>query len=259
MLWDLAMSASVKGFFMVPEDVLGNKSPEEFALEIKKFNGVVFYKPKPHAQIPTHVKGSSVPAGIGELLQIHMKLINDISGVNEAMQGQAPPSGTSGTSYMQQAQNSSVNILDYMHSYGAFIKSRDYKIIKMIAQFYKEPRYLAVAGKGYGDDVKQFNPEMIKDLEMELVVTQSTDAPIFRMAMEDQLSKLLDGQFINVLQYLEHSPMPFSDKLAESIKAAQEGVQNGDQIPPELMQQMQQEGQGQVNPEAMQMLQRGMN
>ena len=50
--------------------------------------------------------GQAAVAGDYELLNLQLKLINDISGVNSAMQGKQPSAGTAASLYAQQVQNS---------------------------------------------------------------------------------------------------------------------------------------------------------
>ena len=67
--------------------------------------------------------GSAAVAGDYELLNLQLKLINDISGVNSAMQGQTPSSNTPSSLYAQQVQNSSMNVKGLLDSFRNFQRS----------------------------------------------------------------------------------------------------------------------------------------
>lgn len=63
--------------------------------------------------------------------------------------------------------------------------------------------------------------------------------------------KLLEGQFISIEMFLEHSSYPFTDKILQSIKKMREEVAQGQMpegMPTQLLQQIQQEA-GQATPE----------
>lgn len=256
-LMDMIISTSAKNTLLVPKDVVPEgMSPDEFAESWTEIGGVVFYSPKPHAQIPREVSGASTSVGAQEMIQLYSRLLTDISGVQGAIQGKSPNAGTPGVLYAMEAQNATINNIGYMHSFSSFIKERDFKIIQVIKQFYKEKRYLAISGKAFQEQAKLYDPEAVKDMAFECVVTQGNNSPIYRMAIEDILVKLLEGQQINLEMYLENSSIPFADTLLESLKRqkqamADQQAQGG--IPPQVQQAAQQ-----GDPKAIALLQQAM-
>jgi hypothetical protein len=251
-LWDFVISASVKGLLMMPlEMVPKDVSPEEFAAEYRKFNGVLFYVSKPGVERPHQLAANSTNVGVQEMLSLQLKLINDISGIQGAMQGQQPHSGTPASMYALQSQNSSINVLDKMKHFDSFIQKRNFKTLKLMKQFYTEPRYSSIVGSSYDEEAKWFDPARIKDLEFDTTISKGKDAPAFRMMMDDLLLQLLQGQYIDVEMYLQNTSAPFADKLLEQIKQRKEMAmqgQNPGQIPPELMQTLG------SNPQALEMI-----
>lgn len=72
-----------------------------------------------------------------------------------------------------------------------------------------------------------------------------------RVVIDDILMKLLEGQFISIEMFLEHSSYPFADKILQSIKKMRKEAAQGQMpegMPTQLLQQIQQEA-GQATPE----------
>lgn len=253
-MMDFIMSSSAKGVLMIPEDVIPDgMSPGDFAKEWVKFNGVITYKPAPHGKIPEQISANSTSIGISEMIALQMSLIQEISGVHGAIQGKDATSGKPASLYAQEAQNATLNTLDYMATFQAFQKNRDTKALKVITQFYKDKRYLAINGRTINEVSKLYDPELVRNLDFDVVVTQGVDTPVYRQIIDETLMKLLEAQMIDVEMYLEQSSLPFADKLLAAIKQRKEQIAQGaavDQLPPELMQQA---AQG-ADPKAMQML-----
>lgn len=242
-LWDFIISSSAKGLLMIEENMIpSGESPESFALTYKKHNGLIIYKAKPgETNKPQWLTQNSVNVGIQEMLSLQLKLINDISGIQGAMQGQQPQSGTPASMYALQTQNSSINVLDKMKHFDSFLQKRNFKVIKLIKQFYDEPRFISIVGSNYSDEMKWYDPESIKDLEFDTTITKGKDAPAYRMMMDDLLMQLLQMQQIDINMYLENVSAPFADNLLKQIQQQRELLTNGQSptgIPPEMIQQL---------------------
>ncbi len=228
-LMDFIIGASAKGVLLVPEDVIpAGMDPKEFANEWTRFNGVIIYKPNvTHQQIPQQIHNNSTNIGIHEMLALQMQLITQISGVHEAMQGQSAKSGTPATLYAQEAQNASLNTLDYIQTFNHFIQDRDTKALKLICQYYKEPRFLAVSGKGYTKEAKMWDPTKTIDIDFELVVSTGSDTPVFRSMIDQTLLDMLTAQLIDLKMFLQNTSLPFADQLLESIEAKEQAASKG--------------------------------
>jgi hypothetical protein len=253
-LLDFIISASAKGVLLVYEDQIPDGDREKFLKDWRSFNGVIILnRNNLPGDLPKQISANSTNVGIVEMLTIQMRLVQEISGVNTAIQGIQPQSGTPASRYAMESQHSSLNNLDLMSTYSMFKQKRDMKMLKVITQFYQEPRYLAIAGTTFSEEAKLYNPEKVKDMEFDVVVSRSNDTPIDRMRMDEMLLELLKGQFINIEQYLEHCSMPYADKMLDTVKKQKEMLQQGqvpEGLPPEQMQQLQAQG----NPQAMAML-----
>jgi hypothetical protein len=240
-LYDLIMRASAKGVLLVPDDCLGDQSPEDFADAWTRFNGVVVYHAKPGVPAPSQVANNSTNIGISELLNLQLKFFEDISGVHGALQGRQGVSSTSGTLYAQQAQNATTSLLDLLDSFSQFVIDAAYKDVKNIQQFYDQKRTYNIAGRSATQ--VEYDPDKIRDTEFDLSIVESTSTPVFRQMGNDYLIQFWQSGQINLQQLLEVGDFPFADQLLQSIQSQQEQMQEGQTpqgISPELKQQAQQ-------------------
>lgn len=253
-LLDFIMSASAKGVLLIPEDSIpAGMTPDDFTDEWTKFNGVIIYKPSQTGRTPEQITSSSTVAGLHEILALQMKLLQEISGVHSAIQGMTPKSGTPASLYAQEAQNATLNTMDYLQTYSNFKSIRDNKILKLILQYYDQERYLMVSGRSYNEETKIYDPSRVQNIDFEVVTTQGTDTPVYRQLIDDTLMKLLEASQIDIELFLEHTSLPFADKLLDAIKKRKEELMSGQplgDLPPELLQ----EGNNQADPRTMSML-----
>ena len=218
---DFIRSSTAKGLLIVDEDAFQGMSREQIVDEYVRYNGVLFVRLKQGQNIQNIVhqyNGSAAVAGDYELLNLQLKLINDISGVNSAMQGQTPSSNTPSSLYAQQVQNSSMNVKGLLDSFRNFQKKRDNKVMKTIQQFYTSARYIDLAGSDYSKESKWYDPEKVQDSEIDVYITEGSNTPVYQMVMNDFLMDLYKNEAINVKQLLENSSLPFAERILESIK-----------------------------------------
>lgn len=239
-MYDWIMRASAKGVLLVPDECLGDQSPEDFADAWTRFNGVVLYHAKPGVPAPTQVANNSTNIGISELLNLQLKFFEDISGVHGALQGRQGTTGTSGTLYAQQAQNATTSLLDLLDSFSQFVVDAAYKDVKNIQQFYDQKRTFNIAGRQATQI--EYDPEKNRDTEFDLSIVESTATPVYRQIANDYLVQFWQSGQITLQQLLEVGDFTFADQLLQSIKSQQQQMQQGqtpEGVPPELMQQAQ--------------------
>lgn len=243
-LIDFIRSSSAKGLVVVDEDAFDSMSREEIIDEYVRYNGVLFCRLKPGKDIRsviTQLNGAGAIQGDYELLNLQLKLINDIAGVNSAMQGKDPSSGTAASLYAQQTENASMNLKGLFDSFKDFRKRRDLKLMQTIQQYYDSPRYIELGGKDYSEESKYYDPEKVQGAQLDLELTEGANTPTFQMLENEFLMKLFEMQAINVKTLLENSSLPFASKILESIKRAEQEMaesQNMTQMDPALMQQI---------------------
>ena len=121
---------------------------EEVCDEWGRFNGVIVYRPRPGIPVPEQVSSKATDIGITELLDIQMKMMEDISGVNGALQGKLSNNSMSGTLYNQQTRNSMTALTDLLRSFDDFIRECTLTDISNIRQFYTPRRIASICGRG---------------------------------------------------------------------------------------------------------------
>lgn len=236
---DFIMGASAKGVLLVPEDAIPDDMDiNDFSSEWSKFNGVIKIKTKPGQQMPAQISANSTNIGAFEMLNLQLKLIMDIGGVGSAIQGHDAKSGTPSSLYAQMAQNSLINSRDMFDKFVDFKTQRDRKALKIIKQYYLTPRNINVGGRLSNTKNMRYTPD-IGDIDMDIRSIQGTDSPVYRAIVDDTLMTMLTNKLIDIKMFLEHTSLPFADKLLDSIqKREQEGGQA--QIDPEMAAQLQQ-------------------
>ena len=249
-LIDFIRGTSSKGVLVVDDDAFESMSREEVIDEYVRYNGVLFVKLKPGQSIDGVVRqynsGAAV-AGDFELLSLQLRLINEISGVNSAMQGQAPKSGTPASLYAQQTQNSSLNLKGLFDGFRNFRRRRDCKLMKTIQQYYTDVHYIDIAGTQYNDEAKWYSPEKVQNSDFDLTISEGYNTPAYQLVANDFLMELFRSNAIDVKTMLENSSYPFATKILEAIKRNEEQAAKGEMmegIQPELLTQLQQNGTG---------------
>jgi hypothetical protein len=239
-LWDWIMRSSSKGVLLVPEESIGSMDIEEIADEWSRFNGVIAIKTKNGVPMPQQVANNATNIGITELLQLQLKMFEDISGVNGALQGKPGYAGTSGTLYAQQTQNATMSLLDLLETFSDFVRDAAYKDVKNIQQYYDDQRFFNIAGR---KAMVTADPEKIRDVEWDISIVESTSTPAYRQLQNDFLMQIWSAGQISLEQMLENGDFPFADQLLQSIKSQKEQMAQG-QMPegmsPQLQQQVQQ-------------------
>lgn len=235
-MYDWIMKSSAKGVLMFPEEMLPEGvNMKDIADQWTRFDGVIMYSAKPGVQMPHQIASNSTNIGISELLNLQLKLFEDISGVNGALQGKPGYSGMSASLYAQQTQNSATSLLDLLESFSMFVIDAAYKDIKNIQDCYDIKRIRHIVGR---KGTVMYDP----DVEYDLSIEESTTTPVYRAISNEMLMELFRAQAINVKQLLENGNFPFADGLLQSIKAEEEKMMQGqaEGLPPEVMAQAQQ-------------------
>lgn len=121
-LYDWVMRASAKGVLLFPEEALPpGGGVDMVADQWSRFNGVIVYRPKMGIPEPKQVNNSSANSGIADLLNIQLKMMEDIAGVNGALQGRVENMATSGALYRHQTENALTSLRDILDTFESFI------------------------------------------------------------------------------------------------------------------------------------------
>lgn len=239
---DFIMKASAKGVLMFPEDQKpSDMTMDEITEAWAAYNGIIYYKPKPGVEMPKQIIANTSNTGAYDMLNLQLKLLEDISGVQGAMQGQKPTSGTPSSLYMQQVQNSITSLTDLFETFRELREERDMKNLKLIQQTYSDTRYINLVGREAGSIV--YDPKTVNNIEFDIAITESQSTPAYRMVMNDFLMNIFQAGQITLEEMLETGSFPFSDKLLQAINNRKQqmtdGQPQGTMIPPEIQKQLQ--------------------
>lgn len=128
-LIDHIMGASAKGVLLFPENALPNGFTWD---DIKRIwsatNGIIPYSPLHSGDLPKQISTNATDIGAYEMLQIQMKLFEDISGVSNALQGKLTSSAIGAETLRQQIDNATIALADIFDTFGAFRSDRDRKL-----------------------------------------------------------------------------------------------------------------------------------
>ena len=104
-------------------------------------------------------------------------------------------------------------------------KHRDYKNVKIFQQFYDEERYVNTSGQDYAEEAHVYDPNVAKDVPIEIVIGKSGNSPVYQDVINQDLKEFLMAGMIDFPTYLESSSLPYADRLLQSIKEKQEEAQ----------------------------------
>ncbi len=220
-LHDWIMRSSAKGVLLFPTDCLPEGvSLDQIADNWARFNSVIAISAKPGVALPQQISSNSTNIGIGELLNLQMKLFEDVSGIHGALQGKPGHAHMSASLYSQQVQNATTSLIDILDTFSSFVQDGAYKDVKNIQQFYDKKRIFNIAGKRASRI--EYDPKKIRDVEFDLSIVEGASSPAYRQVANDFLLQIWQAQQISLEQLLEHGDFPFADELLQSIKSQRE-------------------------------------
>lgn len=233
---DYMFGAAAKGILMVPENTIPEgMTLADMATEWAKFNGAMKYKSVPSGEKPHQVTHNPIPPGMFDWLVTNQQMMKDVSGVQGASLGMEANSGTPSSLYHQQILQGQTTNRDYFETFFEMRRQRDLKTCKLIAQYYDEPMYLATAGKRIdGSKFVTYNPARVRDLEFDIIISDTADTPATRQLVEEYLTQLLAQNRLTFAQYLQLSTHPKAEMISKVIESTNP-----------ILQQQKQAGQGQ--------------
>lgn len=121
-------------------------SPSDFAGAWSRYNGVIFYRPSAQGNIPQQVANNSTNIGIKELLEVQLKFFEDISGVNEALQGRTSGVAMSAELFGRQTKNATITLLDILQTFNEFVLDCTKKDMDNARRFYSPEAIRGISG-----------------------------------------------------------------------------------------------------------------
>jgi len=224
MMQDMVMRHTAKGILMFPEECKpDNMTMDEIADQWAQYDGVIYYKPKPGVPAPQQIIINSSNTGNYDMLNVQLKMFQDVSGIQGAMQGQKTAAGTPASLFMQQAQNSQTALIDVFEHFKEIREERDFKNMKLIQQYYNEEKYININGR-LSDEII-YRPEEVQNAEYDVKIEESTSTPVYRMIMNEWLMQLQQQQQITLDEMLQLGTIPMGDKLRQIIQSRQDNAQ----------------------------------
>jgi len=127
-LLDQVMRSSAKGVLLFPETALPDGWTWEDARRCwSSANGLLPYNPRFSEAKPEQVNANGGNGNAFQMIELQMKLFEQISGVSGALQGK-DPTVNSGGAYQLQSENANIALSDVFDTFEAFRRQRDRKM-----------------------------------------------------------------------------------------------------------------------------------
>ena len=131
-LLDQVMRSSAKGVLLFPETALPDGWTWEDARRCwSSANGLLPYNPRYSDAKPEQINSNGGNSNAFQMIELQMKMFEEISGVNGALQGKAP-TVNSANIYQQQSENANIALSDVYDTFEAFRRQRDRKITRTV-------------------------------------------------------------------------------------------------------------------------------
>lgn len=134
-LVDQSMMSSAKGVLLFPETAL----PDGFTWsDVRRVwstpGGILPYSPALCEARPEQIQVNGSDFGAYDMINLQMKLLEEVSGVHGALQGKNVATGGSATLYQLQSQNADLALTDLYDTFNAFRSQRDAFITRMLTR-----------------------------------------------------------------------------------------------------------------------------
>ena len=130
-LLDQVMRSSAKGVLLFPETALPDGwTWEDVRRCWSNSNGLLPYNPRLGDARPEQIIANNSNLGAYQMIDLQMKLFEEISGVSGALQGK-DPTVNSASVYQLQSQNANIALSDVFDTFEAFRRQRDKKIERL--------------------------------------------------------------------------------------------------------------------------------
>ncbi len=253
---ELLTRYSAKSLTFIPLESVAEEQGfdlDYIADKMTDYDAVIPYKSKAENNspnpIPTHINTISSAFTPLNVVNMYLKLSENVSGIFGALQGKQPTAGTPAMMYAQQSQNSSTSLTSIFDAVNSFRIRRDKMNVQLMQQFYESKRYIYDKDKG-----RQliYDPDRVRNIEFEINVSENTDTPAYRLMINDMLFQLkqfdLNNQ-IDLKGLIEVGNLPFKEKLIEYLNKREQEMQkaqetgqeyNPQEMPNDLKQELSQ-------------------
>lgn len=217
---DFYIRNAAKGVLMIDEESLSDSmSIEDIASQYVKSNGVILYTSKRSGNAPDTKTASSIPGGFDYIIQLSRSMVEDVSGVQPALQGKSG-SSESGVLYQAKAAQASSSILDLINTFNAFLTEVAYRIVKVMQCFYTGPKAVDVAGESI-----PYNMDTMYDVDVDISISEDSDSPVYRALTNQLLMAQAEKGLIPFKAALEAGNFPNSSKIIAVLERYEKQLQ----------------------------------
>jgi hypothetical protein len=129
-LVDQAMMNSAKGVLLYPDTALPDGLTWSDVRRVwSSPGGILPYSPTLSDARPEQIQANATDFGAYDMINLQMKLLEEISGVHGALQGKNVATGGSASLYQMQSENADIALTDIYDSFNAFRRQRDALLI----------------------------------------------------------------------------------------------------------------------------------
>ena len=100
------------------------------------------------------------------------------------------------------------------------------KKMKVIHQYYTEPRNISVARSGGYAELAEYDPKAVEDIQFFIAVKETAESPVNRMMVNDVVKEMWAAGQLSAEQMLEHSYYPGTEELLQALRANKEAMEN---------------------------------
>ena len=210
---DFYIKNAAKGVLMIDEESLSdNMSIDDIADQYVRSNGVILYTSKKGGRQPDTKQAGSIPGGFDYIIQLSRTLMEDVSGVQAALQGKQ--AGQSGVLYQSQVAQASSSILDLIRTYNSFLNEVAYKVLKVMKHFYRGNKMMSIAGEAV-----PVNLETMHDIELDVSISEDMDSPVYRALSNQMLIDMAYKGQIPIRVALESGSFHNSAKILAALSS----------------------------------------
>ena len=129
-LVDQAMMNSAKGVLLYPDTALPDGLTWNDVRRVwSSPGGILPYSPTLSDARPEQIQANATDFGAYDMINLQMKLLEEISGVHGALQGKNVATGGSASLYQMQSENADIALTDIYDSFNAFRRQRNALLI----------------------------------------------------------------------------------------------------------------------------------
>lgn len=221
-LHDWLLRTNAKGVTVVPKQILGDLTPEDFANSWTSIDDMVFIDVKPGNEnlMPKVFYGNAQQFDVAKYLDTFARMGDQSTAVTEALQGKSPFAGASGALYAQMTANSSTAIAALLKKIHNFLEEVHTKKMKNIIAYYTPERWELIVGNM--EDV--FNNENLRlnevsQVQYDLRIKESTETPVFRELAENDAKEFMMNGLISFDEYALVSKRPWIERIRQHRQA----------------------------------------